>query len=82
MSELYGRKVALFVGYTAFAVFQIPVAVGQDVRTVLVSRFFTGFFGCAPLAVVGGILADIWNPVDRGIAIALFAAATFCGPMQ
>ena len=41
---------------------------------------FIGFFGSAPLAIVGGTLADIWNPVDRGVAMASFAGATFGGP--
>jgi DHA1 family multidrug resistance protein-like MFS transporter len=70
----------LFVGFFCFAIFQIPVAVAQNLETVMLGRFFTGFFGCAPLAIIGGILADIFNTVDRGVAIAFFAAATFGGP--
>ncbi|KAL1965737.1 hypothetical protein VTN77DRAFT_5237 [Rasamsonia byssochlamydoides] len=80
LSELYGRKYPLFFGYTVFAIFQIPVAVAQNLQTILVCRFFIGFFGCAPLAIVGGALADIWDPVDRAVAIAWFSAATFGGP--
>ncbi|CRG84185.1 putative transporter C36,02c [Talaromyces islandicus] len=80
LSELYGRRKPLFFGYLVFAIFQIPVAVAQNLETILVSRFFIGFFGCAPLAVIGGTLADIWNPVDRGVAIAFFSGATFGGP--
>lgn len=29
----------------------------------------------------GGLLADIFNPIDRGVAVAVFAAATFIGPV-
>jgi MFS transporter, DHA1 family, multidrug resistance protein len=79
-SELYGRKKPLFFGYAVFIIFQIPVAVAQNVETIMLSRFFIGFFGCSPLAIVGGVLADIWNPVDRGVAMAFFAGATFGGP--
>ncbi|KAK5256579.1 hypothetical protein LTR16_002946 [Cryomyces antarcticus] len=43
--------------------------------------FLSGFFGSAPLAIVGGTLADIWDPVDRGIAICVFSGATFIGPI-
>ena len=46
-------------------IFHIPVAVARDIQTIMVSRFFAGMFGCAPLAIVGGMLADFWNPVDR-----------------
>ncbi|KAL4988356.1 major facilitator superfamily domain-containing protein [Aspergillus falconensis] len=81
MSELYGRKYPLFFGYALFAIFQIPVAVAKNVQTILVCRFLMGFLGCSPLAVVGGAMADFWDPVDRAIAIALFSAATFVGPV-
>lgn len=81
LSELYGRKYPLFLGYSLFSIFQIPVAVAQNVQTILVCRFLIGFLGCSPLAVVGGAMADFWNPVDRGVAIAMFSAATFVGPV-
>ncbi|KAI2731275.1 uncharacterized protein N7518_002381 [Penicillium psychrosexuale] len=81
LSELYGRRVPLFSGYLVFAIFQIPVAVAKNLETILVCRFFMGVFGCSPLAVVGGALADIWDPVDRAVAIALFSSATFMGPV-
>ena len=38
-------------------------------------------FGSAPLAIIGGALADFWGPVDRGFALGLFAGATFIGPV-
>ncbi|KAL3473986.1 major facilitator superfamily domain-containing protein [Aspergillus californicus] len=81
LSELYGRKYPLFAGYAFFAIFQIPVAVAKNVETILVSRFLMGILGCSPLAVVGGAMADFWDPVDRAVAIAMFSAATFVGPV-
>jgi MFS family permease len=81
LSELYGRRIPLFSGYAIFAIFQIPVAVAQNLETILVCRFLIGVFGCSPLAVVAGAMADIWNPVDRAVAIALFSGATFLGPI-
>mgnify|MGYP003740290779 FL=1 len=80
LSELYGRMPPLFFGYAVFAIFQIPVAVAQNLQTIMICRFFVGVFGCAPLAVVGGALADFWDPTTRGIAVAFFSAATFGGP--
>ncbi|OXV09335.1 hypothetical protein Egran_02901 [Elaphomyces granulatus] len=80
LSELYGRTIPLFFGYIAFVIFHIPVAVAQNVETILISRFLLGFFGCAPLAIVGGALADFWGPIDRAVAIGLFSTATFGGP--
>lgn len=80
-SELYGRKAPLFIGYFIFAIFQIPVAVAQNLETIMVCRFFGGFFASAPLAIVGGALADFFDPINRGIAISIFGASTFCGPV-
>ena len=47
----------------------------------MLCRFFGGVFASAPLAIVGGTLADFFGPVDRGIAVCVFAAATFIGPI-
>lgn len=80
LSELYGRRLPLFSGYAIFAIFQIPVAVAQNLETIMICRFLQGVFGCSPLAVVGGAMADIWDPVDRAVAIAMFSSATFLGP--
>ena len=80
-SELFGRMIPLFTGFFIFALFQIPVAVAQNIETILVCRFLQGLAGFAPLAIVGGALADIWNPIDRGVAVAIFSAATFIGPV-
>lgn len=80
MSELYGRRLPLFSGFAVFAIFQIPVAVATDLQSIMIFRFLIGLFGCSPLACVGGAMADIWDPVDRAVAIAMFSSATFLGP--
>lgn len=81
LSELYGRKYPLFIGFFIFAIFQIPVAVAQNLQTIMLCRFFGGVFGSAPLGIVGGQLTDFWGPVDRGVAMVVFAGATFIGPV-
>jgi DHA1 family multidrug resistance protein-like MFS transporter len=81
MSEVLGRKIPLFVGFTLFAIFQIPVALAQNIATICVGRFLGGFFASAPLAVVGGALADLWDPIPRAYAICVFAAGGFAGPV-
>ncbi|KAJ5125037.1 uncharacterized protein N7515_008862 [Penicillium bovifimosum] len=81
LSELYGRKRPLFLGMFIFSIFQIPCAVAQNLQTIFICRFFGGIFASAPLAIVSGILADMFEPVERGIAISIFAACTFIGPV-
>lgn len=57
------------------------MAVAINVETIMLGRFFVGVFGSAPLAIIGGALADFWGPVERGFALGLFAGATFIGPV-
>ena len=56
--------------------FQIPVAVAQNLETLFVCRFLGGVFGAAPLTIVGGAMADLWDPVDRGVAVSNSPSAT------
>ncbi|CAG8902796.1 unnamed protein product [Penicillium egyptiacum] len=80
-SEVLGRKYPLSIGVFLFAIFSIPIPVTNNVATVFVCRFLCGTFGAAPLAIAGGGLADLWEPLSRGIAVAGFASATFLGPV-
>ena len=81
MSELYGRKIPLFIGFFGFAIFQIPVAVAQNLETVMICRFLQGLLGSSPTAIVGGALSDFWNPRERGFAMPSFAGTLFAGPI-
>lgn len=47
----------------------------------MLCRFVGGAFASAPLAIIRGALADFFGPVDRGVAICVFAGATFIGPI-
>lgn len=79
-SELYGRKAPLFFGYLCFVLSQIPVALSRNIQTVLVLRFVGGVASAGSPAIVGGYLADFLPPVERGVAVAIFAATTLIGP--
>ncbi|KAG4429786.1 hypothetical protein IFR05_014736 [Cadophora sp. M221] len=81
LSEVYGRTQPLFLGFFLFTIFQIPVATAPNIATVMVCRFLGGCFGAAPIAIVGGTYVDFWDTLDRGIATAGFAGATFIGPI-
>ncbi|KAK3111029.1 hypothetical protein LTR53_014104 [Teratosphaeriaceae sp. CCFEE 6253] len=81
MSELYGRKNPILISSFGFSVFAVAVAVGKDVQTVFICRFFTGFFGACPLTTVGAIFADMFNNRQRGAAVTVFSVAVFAGPL-
>ena len=52
-----------------FSIFQVAVAVGKDLQTILISRFFGGLFGACPLAVVAAVFSDMFDNKSRGLAI-------------
>lgn len=82
LSEVLGRRIPLFAGFALFAIFQIPVALAQNIETICIGRFLGGFFASAPLSVVGGALADLWDPIPRAYAICVFAAGGFAGTLR
>lgn len=44
LSELKGRRLPLVVGMFGFSIFQIGVAAGKDLQTVLLCRFWGGTY--------------------------------------
>jgi DHA1 family multidrug resistance protein-like MFS transporter len=50
-SELKGRRLPLVIASFGFSIFNVAVATGKDLQTVLICRFFSGFFGACPLTV-------------------------------
>lgn len=57
------------------------MATGENLQTILLCRFFSGLFGSGPLAIVAAIFADMFDNRYRGLAIAVFSATVFCGPL-
>lgn len=80
-SELKGRKPPLVVGLFGFSVFAVAVAVSKDIQTLMISRFFEGFFGGCPLVVVAGALIDQFHAETRGMSLVAFASSVMIGPM-
>lgn len=74
MAELVGSAPVLVVALTGCGLFQIPLGLAQNVTTILVSRFLAGTFGAGGLAVGSGILADVYGPISRGIAVGASAS--------
>lgn len=51
LSELRGRRLPLNIAAFGFGVFSIAVATAKDLQTVIICRFWSGFFGACPLTV-------------------------------
>ena len=81
LSELRGRRLPLVVSMCGFFIFQLAVAVGKDLQTVLLGRFWGGFFGACPLAVVVAVFSDMFDHRSRGLAIAVFSVTFITGTL-
>ncbi|PNP60649.1 hypothetical protein FNYG_14625 [Fusarium nygamai] len=80
LSELYGRQIPFFVSFMALTAFNAGAAGAPTMAALIVLRFFAGSFGSSPLSNAGGVIADMFEARDRGLATALFAVAPFLGP--
>jgi DHA1 family multidrug resistance protein-like MFS transporter len=78
---LYGRKPPIVIAAFGFSIFSIAVAVAKDLQTILICRFFAGLFGSSPLAIVAAVFADMFDNKVRGLAVAVFSATVFMGPL-
>ena len=71
-SELIGRWAVFISTLTLFTLFHIGHARANDMTTLLVTRFLCGFFAIAPLTNSTSVIADMWDPVNRGITTSVF----------
>ncbi|KAJ5382965.1 hypothetical protein N7517_000876 [Penicillium concentricum] len=81
LSEIIGRRPVYIISLGLYVIFNIPCALSPNIGGLLVCRFLCGVFSSSGLSLAGGTIADIWNIEDRGMAIAYFAAAPYCGPV-
>ncbi|RAL17665.1 MFS transporter [Aspergillus homomorphus CBS 101889] len=80
MSEVFGRRNVFTITFAILTAFNAGAAGAQNIQTLVILRFFAGFFGSSPFGNAGGTIADMFPASKRGIAISLFAAAPLCGP--
>ncbi|KAF1989397.1 synaptic vesicle transporter [Aulographum hederae CBS 113979] len=81
LSEIYGRQILYTATYGGFAIFNSACAASQNIWTLIILRFIAGSFGSSPLTNAGGVIADMFNAKERGVAMCIFAAAPFMGPV-
>ena len=80
LSEFYGRRWIFYITFMMYLAFNFLCAFAPNFGSLLVGRFLTGTFVSAPLSNAPGVLADLWNPLERGNAMAGFSAIVYVGP--
>lgn len=79
LSEVWGRYPIFICAGFVFVVFQALSSVMPNAAGLLVVRFFCGAGASVFSAVVGGVIADLWNKEDRNTPMALFSGAVLGG---
>lgn len=80
ISEIWGRRVSILPAVFCQGLFAIGTSRSSNAAAVYCTRFFTGFFGSAPISNVTAALGDIWSRETRGVAVSLYAVAVNGGP--
>lgn len=80
LSELFGRRNLFILSYILFTIFNAGLVGSQNIWTLIILRFFAGTAGSSPLTNAGGTVSDVFNAQQRGLGMAIFAAAPFLGP--
>ncbi|KAH3665782.1 hypothetical protein OGAPHI_003970 [Ogataea philodendri] len=80
LSEEFGRTVVYLSTLFVAVVFVIPCALAKNIGTLLVCRLIDGLAFSAPMCLIGGSLADLFQVKERGLAMTVFSAAPFIGP--
>lgn len=77
LSESYGRKRPMLITFILFNIFTLACAVARTFTSLLIFRLFNGVMASAPIAIVGGVYADIHNdPTKRGRTMAYYMAVS------
>ena len=80
LSEFYGRKPIYVAAFAMVFIWIIPCAVAKNVATILVTRWFDGFFASAFLSVAGGTIGDMYNKRDLSFPMMVYSGSPFIGP--
>jgi MFS family permease len=77
LSETYGRKIIMISTFCGFTIFTMACAVAPNFPSLLIFRLLTGINAASPIAVIGGVYADIHDdPVARGRSMSVFMAVS------
>ncbi|KAH7399158.1 benomyl/methotrexate resistance protein [Phaeosphaeria sp. MPI-PUGE-AT-0046c] len=80
LSETFGRRPVIFISLPIFALFILGTGFAHNMATLVILRFFAGFFAAPSLSMGSGTLSDIWPPEKRSGPMSLYVSTPFFGP--
>lgn len=79
--QIFGRRFVLTGANIFFCVFQIGCALAPNLPALIIFRFLTGIGGSGCITIGGGVIADLFQPDQRGLATAMFSLGPLFGPI-
>lgn len=80
LSEIYGRVIVLQTSNLLFLFFNLGCGLARTKTQMIIFRLLSGLGGSAPLAIGGGVLADMFRHDERGRATSIYSLAPLLGP--
>ena len=81
LSEIFGRRPIYLISVLLFGLMIIPVALAKNIETILICRFFGGFFGGTMIASAPGSVTDVTDDQYRALALSCWSLGTMNGPV-
>ncbi|KAJ7233034.1 MFS polyamine transporter [Mycena rebaudengoi] len=78
-SEEFGRQPLYMASAIGFTLMYLLIGLSRNIQTIIVARFLQGSFGSTWATMVGGTIADLWEPHERGLPMAIFSIAAMGG---
>lgn len=74
-SEVVGRRTTYFFSFVPFTLFDAAVCGAPNMGGLLALRFLAGVFGCSGMTNAGGVIADMFEPQQRGMAMGVVSVS-------
>ncbi|WAO91117.1 MFS domain-containing protein [Fusarium falciforme] len=82
LSEYIGRRPVMISTFFGYLVFMLACSGAPNYTALLIFRLLCGLNAAAPMAVIGGLYADVLDdPSERGTAMSLYLAISGIGPL-
>ncbi|KAF8817134.1 multidrug resistance protein 4 [Phlegmacium glaucopus] len=79
LSEMYGRTWVLHIGNLVTLGLNLGCAFAPSTASLIALRFLSGLSASAPIAVGGGMVADLFSENDRASAMAVYTLGPLIG---
>jgi multidrug resistance protein len=80
LSELYGRAWILQLSNLGYIVFNFACGFAKTKEQLIIFRLLAGLGGSAPLTLGSGVIADLFSPDERGVAVGMYSFFPVLGP--